>query len=285
MDYAQEFTVERMCRVFKVSKSGFYKWKKNRPETKRKESELDDLILYEYERSKCTYGSPRLAQALNEVHYVCSQSTVARRMNRLGIKARSKRKHRVTTDSNHKYGVFANILDRQFEQDIPGDFWVSDITYIRVSGYWLYLTVVIDLADRMVVGWSLSKDMSARNTVIKAFNNACAFRKPNKGFLFHSDRGVQYACNDFTQLIKMNHGKQSMSRKGNCWDNAVAESFFKTIKIEWIYQLRLVNKQEAEIAIFDYIDGWYNTLRIHTALDGLSPLKAFIKKSNYLRAA
>jgi len=285
MDYRQKFTVERMCRVFKVSKSGYYKWRKNRSPKKQKESKLEDLIRYEYERSRYTYGSPRIALALNEFNYTCSKSTVARYMNKLGIVVRRKRKHKITTNSNHSYGIFPNTLNREFEQESPGKVWVSDITYIRVTSQWLYLTVVIDLADRMVLGWSLSSDMSAANTVIKAFNNACAFRKPSKGFLFHSDRGVQYACHEFTDLVKSAQGIQSMSRKGNCWDNAVAESFFKTLKVESIYKMKLINFSDAYNAIFDYIDGWYNTLRKHSALDGLSPLNAFINKSNYLRAA
>jgi len=285
MDQDHQFTVEKICKVLKVSTSGYYKWRKNKTEKKQITSDLEDYIRIEFERSRCTYGSPRIADELNREKYICSKSTVARYMNRMNIAARRKKKFKVTTDSKHDFKVFDNLLDRKFDVEIPGKVWVSDITYIRVSSYWMYLTVVIDLADRMVIGWSLSRDMSATNTVMKAFRNACSFRPPVDKFMFHSDRGVQYACNEFVDVIKLNNGIQSMSRKGNCWDNAVAESFFKTIKIESIYRAKINSANQAYSLIFDYIDGWYNTQRNHSALNGLSPLEAFILKSRYLRAA
>lgn len=285
MDHTQEFTVEKMCKVLKVSTSGYYKWRKNKADKQKLSSDLEDFIRIEFERSRSTYGSPRIAIELNREKYICSESTVARYMKRMNIAARRKKKFKVTTDSNHDFKVFDNLLDRKFDVDIPGEVWVSDITYIRVGSYWMYLTVVIDLADRMVVGWSLSRDMSATNTVMKAFKNASSFRPPEENFMFHSDRGVQYACNDFVEIIQLNNGIQSMSRKGNCWDNAVAESFFKTIKIESIYRTKITTANQAYSMIFNYIEGWYNTQRTHSALNGLSPLEAFILKSKYLRAA
>ena len=285
MDYAQEFTVERMCRVLKVSKSGYYKWRENRSFKMRKSSEIEDLISIEYEQSRCTYGSPRITLELNKDKYICSKSTVARYMKRMNIAARNKKKFKTTTDSNHDYEVFSNLLNREFSVDTPATVWVSDVTYIRVASYWIYLTVVIDLADRMVVGWSLSKDMSALNTVIEAFNNACKFRRPSPGFIFHSDRGSQYACEDFTKAVKSVKGIQSMSRKGNCWDNAVAESFFKTIKLECIYRIKLDSFSHAFSIIFDYIDGWYNTKRRHSALDGNTPIDMYLIKSRLCLAA
>lgn len=279
MDHDHEFTVEKMCRVLSVSTSGYYKWRKLRDVKQRHKSDLENLIKYEFERSRCTYGSPRIAEQLNEQKYTCSKSTVARYMSRMNVAARRKKKFKVTTDSNHQYRIFDNLLNRDFDVEQPGKVWVSDITYIRVASYWMYLTVVIDLADRMVVGWSLSKDMSATNTVIKAFVNACLLRQPMEGFMFHSDRGIQYACDDFTKLISKTNGIQSMSRKGNCWDNAVAESFFKTLKIESIYNHKILNESQAYSIIFDYIDGWYNTIRKHSALNGLAPIDAFLVKS------
>ena len=147
----------------------------------------------------------------------------------------------------------------------------------------MYLTVIIDLADRMVVGWSLSKDLSAVNTVIKAYQNACLYRSPLEGFIFHSDRGVQYASDDFTRLIESTKGVQSMSRKGDCWDNAVAESFFKTLKIECIYQHKLQTEKQAYSVLFDFIDGWYNTKRRHSTLNGLAPIDAFLLKSKKVK--
>lgn len=285
MDNVHEFPVERMCKVLKVSTSGYYKWRRSRFKKKQLVEDLEEQIRYEFERSRCTYGSPRIAEELNRERYTCSKSTVARYMQRMNIAARRKRKYRITTDSNHDYRVFENLLDRQFDVEIPGTFWVSDITYIRVASFWMYLTVVIDLADRMVIGWSLSSDLTANNTVIQAFVNACQLRQPVDGFMFHSDRGVQYACNDFTEIIRKAGGIQSMSRKGNCWDNAVAESFFKTLKIESIYTQRINTSKEAYSRIFNYIDGWYNTQRSHTSLNGLTPINAYILKSNFIHAA
>ena len=285
MEHTHQFAVERMCKVFKVSTSGYYKWRKRSKDREIIQNEVKRLIKYEFEKSRCTYGSPRIADEMNATKYVCSKSTVARYMSQMNIAARRKKKYKTTTNSNHKYKVFDNILNREFEVQTPGTVWVSDITYIRTISGWVYLTVVIDLADRMIIGWSLSNDMSAQNTVINAFQNACLFRKPAKGFLFHSDRGVQYACEDFTNLIRKNTGIQSMSRKGNCWDNAVAESFFKTLKIECIYNYKIKNMKHAYRIHFNYIDGWFNTKRRHSALNGLAPIDAYILKSNNIKFA
>lgn len=285
MENTRQFAVEKMCKVLKVSTSGYYKWFKRKDKKEKQQVDLEGLIRYEFERSRCTYGSPRIVEELNKENYVCSKSTVARYMQHMNIAARRRKRYKVTTDSNHDHRIFDNLLNREFEVEKPATVWVSDITYIRMSNKWLYLTVVIDIADRMVIGWTLSTDMTAENTVIKAFNNACKFRKPIQGFIFHSDRGVQYACEAFTQLIKQHKGIQSMSRKGNCWDNAVAESFFKTLKIESIYKYRIVSQKQAFRIIFDYIDGWYNTKRRHSALNGLAPIDAFILKTNYFKLA
>jgi transposase InsO family protein len=285
MGHTHKFSVEKMCNAFKVSRSGYYKWLKASPKKEEELSRLDCLIKYEYEKSRCTYGSPRIALALNKEKYVCSKSTVARRMKSMSIHARKKVKYKITTQSDHDFKIAPNHLDRQFEVANPATVWVSDITYIKVQQHWLYLTVVIDLADRMVVGWSLARNMDAQNTVIKAFTKACEFRPPIEGFIFHSDRGVQYACKDFKDALKRKKAKQSMSRKGNCWDNAVAESFFKTLKVECIYMNNITSDQLAYSLIFDYIRGWYNTTRIHSALGGISPIKAYMEKTKYLYAA
>lgn len=285
MDYSKEFTVEKMCNVLEVSTSGYYKWRKLHKHKVASKNDLQDHIKYEFERSQGTYGSPRIADELNAKQYMCSKSTVARYMKQMNIAARCKKPFKVTTDSNHDFGFFRNLLNREFDVAQPGTVWVSNITYIRVAGYWLYLTVVIDLADRMVLGWSLSKDLSTSSTVIPVFINAYKFRQPTKGFMFHSDRGIQYACQEFTQLVKNHHGIQSMSRKGNCWDNAVAESFFKTLKIESIYKYDIMTKKQAYSIIFNYIDGWYNTQRRHSALNGLAPIDAFLLKSKMLKLA
>jgi len=235
------------------------------------EKKVNELILEVFHQSNGTYGSPRVAQLLNQQEYVCSKTTVARRMKALNVKARAKTKFKCTTDSNHNYPIKPNLLKRNFYTDELAMVWVSDITYIWVKTKWMYLTTVIDLADRMVVGWSLSNDLTAEQTVIAAFHQAITFRMPEPEFIFHSDRGVQYACNEFTKLLNLFDCRQSMSRKGNCWDNAVAESFFKTIKVECIYRSTIASEQQTRKLIFNYIDGWYNTKRIHSSIGGISP--------------
>ena len=285
MDYTHLFPVEKMCTVLEVSRSGYYKWKSKLSIECADTNKLDDEIRYEFEKSKGRYGSPRIALTLKNRDIDCSESTVARRMNTLKLKARKKRKYKTTTQSNHKYKIAPNLLNRGFDVATPATVWVSDITYVRVAGFWVYLTVIIDLADRMVVGWSLSSNMSTQGTVISAFQNAIRFRSPSIDMLFHSDRGVQYACNEFKRLLSKYNIRQSMSAKGDCWDNAVAESFFKTIKVEELYNYRFTSTKQVYSVIFNYIDGWYNTVRIHSALGGKSPLQAFIEKSNYLYAA
>ena len=248
-------------------------------------SEENKLIKDVFYLNRENHGSPRMTIELRKRGYVKSRSTIARSMKQQGLRVSRKRKFKNTTESNHNFNIAPNVLNREFSAMSLGTKWVSDITYIQINHKWAYLTVVIDLADRMVVGWSLSDTMDAKNTVIPAFNIACLYRKPKAGFIFHSDRGVQYACDEFITLLKSHNAVQSMSRKGNCWDNAVAESFFKTIKVECIYKYRFNSKKQAFSIIFEYIRGWYNTIRIHSALGFISPLQAFINKSEYLKAA
>lgn len=201
-------------------------------------------------------------------------------MQRLNLVARPKRRFVVTTDSEHNFTIADNFLDRNFDVEHINTCWVSDITYILVNNKWMYLTTFIDLADRMVVGWSLSNNMTAADTVCAAFEDAVYKRGISKGsrLMVHSDRGIQYASLEFRNLIESYDCIQSMSRKGNCWDNAVAESFFKTIKIEALNRYNFMDSILLRKVIFRYIDGFYNTIRFHSALGGLSPLKASIEK-------
>jgi len=192
-------------------------------------------------------------------------------MKALSITPKKKKKFKHTTDSNHNERISPNLLDQCFESSKLGEIWVSDITYIALTKGFVYLTTVIDLADRMVVGWNLSKDMTDQNTTIAAFEKAIENRPIDKGLIFHSDRGSQYASEDFRAILKKHHCVQSMSRKGNCWDNAVAESFFKTIKVEELYHHKFESFDQVLSVVFDYINGWYNTLRIHSTLGGISP--------------
>ena len=180
----------------------------------------------------------------------------------------------VTTESDHHYRVADNVLGRRFDWPLPAQAWVSDITYIHTSQGWLYLTVIIDLATRRVIGWALSSELSTRSTVVAAWQMAttnCPVRGP---LIFHSDRGVQYASDRFTGLLSQHPSvTQSMSRRGNCWDNAVAESFFKTLKSECIYRQGVLDKQQTELAVFEYIESWYNTRRKHSAIGYRSPIQ------------
>jgi len=282
--YKEKYTVAKMSQVLEVSRSGYYKWLKTSESSKKTEDELDKEIKSIYINSNDTYGSPRIAKELEKKNINSSKSTVARRMSSMNISARRSRKYVITTDSNHDYAIAENLLDRKFDVDEVNTVWVSDITYIRVNQGWMYLTTMIDLADRMVVGWSLSEDMTADKTVCATFRAAVVARSISKqsNIMVHSDRGVQYASKEFRELILSYGCVQSMSRKGNCWDNAPAESFFKTIKVESLDSYIFKSKQQLYTVLFRYINGWYNTLRIHSTLGNISPAEAYYQKSSKL---
>jgi hypothetical protein len=275
------FPVVKMCKVLKVSTSGYYKWLKQVP-SKRKQRRrmLLEAIKVVYNDSKKIYGSPRITTELNKKNIVVSKVLVAKIMKQNNIRSIVKKRYKVTTDSSHKYPVAANVLNRNFATKEQNKAWVSDITYVATEQGWLYLTSVIDLFDRKVIGWSLSNTMKAKDTSIAAFNMAKKNRpiQPYQQLIFHSDRGIKYACEEFTTLVD-NHRNvtRSMSRKGNCWDNAVAESFFKTIKTELIYQYKYQSKKETELCIFEYIETFYNIKRRHSYLNNLN-----IKEYNQL---
>lgn len=276
----KNYAVAIMSRVLGVSSGGYYKWLKNLGAKTEQLKALDSQIKVAFDNSFGTYGSPRVVIELGKKDVTVSKSTVARRMKLLKLCARPKRKFVCTTDSDHPFKVAENLLNRNFTVEQINKVWVSDITYVRVANYWMYLTIFLDLGDKMVAGWSLSSNMTAKDTVIKAFSNAVRNRGITKKdqLMVHSDRGVQYASAEFRKQLDEYHCIQSMSRKGNCWDNAVAESFFKTIKVEYLNKIIFNNKSMLEQAIFRYIDGWYNTVRIHSALGGISPLQASLLK-------
>lgn len=281
------FPVEMMSRALGVSRSGYYKWLKFSC-TKTREIELNEEIKAAFERSNRRYGSPRVWLALSKTGTgkMVSVATIARRMQYLRLVARPTRRFVHTTDSDHKLPVCPNLLERNFAVEKVNTVWVSDITYIPTDAGWRYLTVILDLADRSVVGWTLSRTLHARHTVIETLNQAIQRRsiKPYSGLMFHSDRGIQYACDDFREILTCYGITQSMSRKGNCWDNAVAESFFKTIKTEELNRQKLLKSASLNSLIFKYIEGWYNTKRIHSSLKGLTPWEAFYEKTANLAA-
>ena len=257
-----------MCKVFKMRKSSYYKWLKNGPSTRWQENEkLLVEIMDIFEESDGTYGSPRMTKELMARGWNVGKNRVAKMMRAADIRARKPKRFVVTTDSKHNYPVVPNVLNRKFRATRPGQIWVSDLTYVRTKNGWLYLTVIIDLYDRKVIGWSMSTGLSAEETVIPAWLMAIWNRPVTQELIFHSDRGIQYACNEFAKILKANKLiTRSMSRKGNCWDNAVAESFFKTIKVEWIYSKNYLNQEQAQLSIFEWIESWYNRRRRHSAL-------------------
>jgi putative transposase len=262
-----------MCKVLKVSRSGYYIWLKRKPSNRAIENKvLVEQIHKIHTNSKGIYGSPRITEELKANNVSVSRQRVARLMSKANIRSVTKRKFRTTTNSKHNYPVAPNLLNRKFKVAQQGKVWVSDITYIRTLEGWLYLTVIIDLADRKIIGWAISRSMRAFETVIPAWLMAIRNRPITNKLVFHSDRGVQYACTDFKNLIHKNPlVYQSMSRKGNCWDNAVAESFFKSLKTEWVYRYKYVSRRQASNSIFEYIETWYNTKRRHSYLNYLSP--------------
>jgi putative transposase len=260
-----------MCEVLKASRSGFYRWMKVQwGYANRYERYLTFKIREVHEQSRRVYGSRRITHVLRSVGVRCYQNQVAKIMQREGIKAKTKRKFRLTTDSGHNMAVAANLLDRKFIVEKMNMVWVGDITYIWTLEGWVYLSTVIDLFSRKVIGWSIGKRIT-RELVIKSFEMAVKLRKPGKVLIFHSDRGAQYASNEFKAVLNSIGATQRMSRKGNCWDNSVAESFFKTIKSELIYWITFKTRAEAELRIFEYIEIFYNRQRLHSTLNYMSP--------------
>ncbi len=277
-----------MCKHLKVSRNSYYHWKSIKL-TKKKYSRkaiLVNEIKKIFKDSRQTYGSPRIQVELEKIGYKISRTYVGKLMKAENIRFKPKKRFINTTYSKHGYKIEKNTLDRQFKVEQLGKVWVSDITYIRVNDKWIYLTTMIDLADRQVVGWSLSKDMTYENTVLKAWNIARKRRQIIDGFILHSDRGVQYACNKIRDIFMDNDKiNRSMSRKGNCWDNAVAESFFKTIKSEMIYRNKFKSFTHAYNHVYDYIENWYNVKRIHSSLGYKTPLEKEIELRAYYKLA
>ena len=260
-----------MAELFGVSRSAYYKWVKNGIAMRRQQAdaELLDLIREIVADHRHRYGSPRVRVELRRKYGKCvSLKKVARLMRENGLNARRRRKHIKTTDSKHTLPVCENILGQEFYAEKPGQKWVSDITYLRTIAGWLYLTVIIDLFDRKVIGWSFSTTMETVNTTVPALIMACNNRAAEHDLLFHSDRGVQYCAQSFRSLLCEMYPavRQSMSRKGNCWDNACAESFFGTLKMELEELKGGCTKRQIKTAVFEYIEIYYNRCRRHSAL-------------------
>jgi putative transposase len=265
-----------MCRVLEVSRSGFYAWRSREAsaaDVRREELTAEVKVIHE--EVKARYGSPRIHAELVAKGHECSVNFVARVMREAGIAAKTRRKFRQTTDSNHSMPVAENILDRDFDPEEPDARWCADITYIPTREGWLYLAVVEDLFSRKVVGWSMDATMTSR-LVVDALEMALTRRRPLKGSLSsglvaHSDRGSQYAGEHYRRRLAEERIECSMSRRGNCWDDAPMESFFASLKKELVHDEDYATRDEAKASLFEYIEGFYNRVRRHSSLGYVAP--------------
>jgi transposase InsO family protein len=265
------YPVALMCRVLEVSRAGYYA-SRRRPESGRAKAnrQLAAEIHEVYEASRRTYGSPRVYVELREGGHEVGRHRVARLMRREGLAARKKKRFRVTTQSNHSEPIVRNVLARNFGVEKPDRAWAGDITYLATAEGWLYLAVLLDLCSRAVVGWAMSEELNAC-VALAALRMALERRRPAAGLVHHSDRGVEYASESYRTALAANGLVPSMSRKGNCWDNAPAESFFSTLKTELIGDRVFPSRAIARIEIFEYVEVFYNRTRRHSSLGYVSP--------------
>ena len=267
-----EYPLQICCDVLEVSRSGYYAWRE-RPmsDRTRRQEELAVKIKTVHEENRRVYGSPRICEALRAQGEVISEKTVAKMMKKQQIQARIKKKYvPSTTDSNHANPVVANVLNREFAAELPNQKWAVDITYIPTDEGWLYLAGVMDLCSRMIVGWSMASHMKSE-LVTDALQMAIARRQPDHQLLHHSDRGVQYTCDDYMHLLQSHNLQPSMSGKGNCWDNAAMESFWSTLKTELVNDQHYASHNQARASIFEYIEVFYNRKRLHSSIGYKSP--------------
>lgn len=267
----KDFRIGKMCKILEITRSGYHHYLKKRYSQRKLENRaITELIYKIWEQSHKLYGYRRVHAELRSQGIYCNRKRVLRLMNKNNIAAKRKKKFKRTTNSNHGNYISPNLLNQNFRTNSPNEVWVSDITYISTYEGWLYLAVVLDLYSRKVVGWSMSNRMTSK-LVIDALEHAIIDRQPVAGLIFHSDRGSQYASIDFRKSLKNNDIIQSMSGKGNCYDNAVAESFFHTLKTELVYWGKYKTRSDAKSSIFKFIEGFYNRRRRHSYLNYLSP--------------
>ena len=262
-----------MCKVLEVSLSGYYAWQK-RPENPRKKEDavLEEKIKFYFERSRGTYGTPRLKVDLaEEAGLQVSRHRIGRLMRSAHLQVRCKRKFRVTTKSTHRQPIAENVLNREFQASAPNQKWVTDITYLPTTDGWLYLATVMDLYSRKIVGWAMSERLETP-LVMEALQMALERRRPGAGLLHHSDRGSQYASEAYRQALQRLEAVQSMSRKGNCWDNSVQESFFATLKTELQLDRARLPRAQTRTEVFEWIEVFYNRQRRHSSLGYQSPV-------------
>jgi len=272
MKQQTEFRIQSMCRVLQVSRSGYYAYLCRPPsDHDNDDDKLRPQINATFKKGRKNYGTRRLKNALAKGEVTVSRRRIDRLMREEGLLVQTKRKFKVTTDSNHDMPIAPNLLDREFTVATQDTVYVGDITYIPTREGWLYLAVVIDLFSRAVVGWAMDSRMKA-DLVNDAMLMAIWTRNPAQGLIFHSDRGSQYASDDYRKILKTHGAKASMSKKGDCWDNAVAESFFHTLKIELVHHCYFETREEARAAIFEYIEVFYNRQRLHSSNGYEAPL-------------
>jgi putative transposase len=279
-DHRDVWPVRVMCDALSVSPSGFYAWR-SRPESPGKVANRELLVDIQrvHAQHRERYGAPRIHAELRAEGHAVSRKRVARLMRQHGIRARAPRRYRVcTTDSKHSLPVAENLLDQNFVADRPDHVWLADITYIPTAEGWLYLAVVLDLFTRKVVGWAMRDHLRAELT-IAALTMAIQRRRPAAGLIHHSDRGSQYAAGDYRDILQAAAIVQSMSRKGNCWDNAPMESFFGTLKTELVHQGQYPDRDAARRDLFAYIEGYYNRQRRHSAIGYITPEQAEAKSA------
>ncbi|WP_339078251.1 IS3 family transposase (plasmid) [Acetobacter sp. AC2005] len=270
--HRHEWSIERLCQVLRVSARGYRAWT-SRPVCQHQRTDLKMLahIREHYALSNGSYGRPRMTMELREAGLDVGERRVGRLMKDNGIRPVRTRRHKVTTDSQHQSGIVANLLDGDFLAEGPNQKWAGDISYIWTAEGWLYLAVVIDLFSRRVIGWAASGRMK-KDLAIRALDMAVRLRNPVPGCIFHSDRGSQYCSHDFRKKLQAHGMLASMSGKGNCFDNAAVETFFKSLKAEWLWRQNWPTRRQAAAAIFQYINGFYNPRRRHSYLGGISPL-------------
>lgn len=271
-EHQNQFSVSAMCNAMDISRSSYYEWL-GKPESSKakKDKEMTAMVIEVFVEGRATYGARRIRQKLIQKKVTISRRKVSKLMKESGLEVKTKRKFKATTDSNHNNPIAPNLLDRKFDVPEPDRYWVGDITYVPTEEGWLYLATVIDLYSRKVIGWSMDSRMKAE-LVNNALLMAIWQRKPKADLIWHTDRGSQYASDSHKSILKQHHIKQSMSRKGDCWDNAVDESFFSSLKTEAIHYHKFKTREEARHVIFEYIEVFYNRVRIHSANDYLSPV-------------
>lgn len=270
-EHSSVFPVKKMAEVLEVNRSGYYQWLK-RPMSKRKQAEFKLLmeIYIVHEKKRRLYGSRRITIVLKRNGKKCSKNRVARIMKKYDIQAKTKRKFKVTTHSKHKKPLSEDLVKRDFTASAKNELWTSDITYLWTREGWLYLAVILDVYCRKIVGWALESSLSSK-LVSKALLKAINSRNPEPGLIFHSDQGIQYASNNVRSILNFHGLQQSMSGKGNCYDNAITESFFHTFKTEFVYFEDFETRKSCQLKTFDYIEVFFNRERLHSALGYLSP--------------